>query len=96
LFLLFSDNLAVVLGFLALHDKHNTCIHCNYKINLHSFFVITLIYQLLAHGRWLTPGTPASSITKTGRYDTDEILLKVAINTIDQSRLNKYTYHYRA
>jgi len=25
------------------------------------------IYQLLAHGRWFSPGTPASSTTKTGR-----------------------------
>jgi hypothetical protein len=37
------------------------------------------IYQLLAHGRCLSPGTPASSITKTGRHDMVEILLKVAL-----------------
>jgi hypothetical protein len=37
------------------------------------------IYQLLAHGRWFSPGTPASSITKTGRHDIAEILLKVAL-----------------
>jgi len=36
---------------------------------------------LLAHGRWLSPGTPASSTTKTGRHDIAEILLKVALNT---------------
>jgi hypothetical protein len=40
------------------------------------------VYQLLAHGQWFSPGTPASSITKTGRYDIAElILLKVALNT---------------
>jgi hypothetical protein len=33
-------------------------------------------YQLLAHGRWFSPGTPASSTTKTGRHDIAEILLK--------------------
>ena len=27
------------------------------------------VYQLLAHGRWFFPGTPASSTTKTGRHD---------------------------
>jgi hypothetical protein len=43
------------------------------------------VYQLLAHGRWFSPGTPASSTTKTGRHDIDEILLKVALNTINQS-----------
>ena len=42
------------------------------------------VYQLLAHGRWFSPGTPASSITKTGRHDIAEILLKVALNTINQ------------
>jgi hypothetical protein len=24
------------------------------------------VYQLLAHGQWFSPGTPASSTTKTG------------------------------
>jgi hypothetical protein len=36
-------------------------------------------YQLLAHGWWLSPGTPASSTTKIGRHDIAEILLKVAL-----------------
>ena len=39
-------------------------------------------YQLLAHGRWFSQGTPASSTTKTGRHDIAEILLTVALNTI--------------
>ena len=29
-------------------------------------------YQLLAHGRWFSPGAPASSTTKTGRHDIAE------------------------
>jgi hypothetical protein len=37
------------------------------------------VYQLLAHGRWFSPGTPASSTTKTGRHDIAEILLKMAL-----------------
>jgi hypothetical protein len=40
---------------------------------------------LLAHGQWFSPGTPASSTTKTGRHDIAEILLKVALNTKNQS-----------
>jgi hypothetical protein len=42
---------------------------------------------LLAHGRWFSPGIPASSTTKTGRHDIAEILLEVALNTkkINQS-----------
>jgi hypothetical protein len=35
---------------------------------------------LLAHGRRFSPGTPASSTTKTGHQDIAEILLKVALN----------------
>ena len=55
------------------------------------------VYQLLAHGRWFSPGNPASSTTKTGRHDIVEILLKVALNTkksINQSIkiLKSYTY----
>jgi hypothetical protein len=41
-------------------------------------------YQLLAHGRWFSPSTPASSTTKTTRHEIAEILLKVALNTKNQ------------
>jgi hypothetical protein len=34
------------------------------------------VYQLLAHSRWFSPGTPASSTTKTGRHDIAEILFQ--------------------
>jgi len=37
------------------------------------------VYQLLAHGRWFSLGTPASSTTKTGCHNIAEILLKVAL-----------------
>jgi hypothetical protein len=42
------------------------------------------VYQLLAHGRWFSPGTPASSTTKTGPHDIAEILLKMALNNKNQ------------
>jgi len=44
----------------------------NYKKGIHDS-------QPLAHGRWFSPDTPASSTTKTGRHDKAEILLKVAL-----------------
>jgi hypothetical protein len=44
-------------------------------------FLSDKVYQLLSHGRRFSPGTPASSTTKTGRHDIAEILLKVALNT---------------
>jgi len=47
------------------------------------------VYQLLAHGRWFSLGTPASSTTKTGRHDIVEILLKVTLNTKTQIKSNK-------
>jgi hypothetical protein len=43
---------------------------------------------LLAHGRWFSP---ASSTTKTGRHDIAEILLKVALNTINE-KINQSMY----
>jgi hypothetical protein len=37
------------------------------------------VYQLLSHSRWFSPGTPASSTTKTGHHDIAEILFKMAL-----------------
>jgi hypothetical protein len=49
-------------------------------------------YQLLARGRWFSPGTPASSTTKTDRHDIAEVLLKVAFNTINKIKSSQQ-YH---
>jgi hypothetical protein len=51
------------------------------------------VYQLLAHGQWFSPGTPASSTIKTGRHHIAEILLKVALSTINQINpsINQFT-----
>ena len=45
------------------------------------------VCQLFAHGGWFSPGTPASFTTKTGRHDIAEILLKVALNTKVQIKI---------
>ena len=50
--------------------------------------------QLLAHGRWFSLGTPASSTTKTGGHDIAEIVLKVALNTKKQSEYSWNTAHW--
>ena len=47
------------------------------------------VCQLFALGRWFFPGTPASSTNKTSRHDIAEILQKVALNTINQSKINE-------
>jgi hypothetical protein len=36
-------------------------------------------------GRWFSPGTPVSSTNKTDRHDIAEILLKMALKTINQT-----------
>jgi hypothetical protein len=51
-------------------------------------FTICVGSDILAHGRWFSPVSPASSTTKTGRHDIAEILLKVALNTINQIKSN--------
>ena len=43
------------------------------------------VIQLLAHGRWFSPGTLTSSSTLTGHHDIGEILLKVALKKKNQS-----------
>ena len=39
------------------------------------------VCQWLVTGRWVSPGTPVSSMNKTG-YDITEILLKVVLSTL--------------
>ena len=51
----------------------------------------------LVTGRWFSPDTPVSSINKTDCHDMTEILLKVVLNTINQTRifwLDHYWWSY--
>jgi hypothetical protein len=52
------------------------------------------VYQLLGHGRQFSLGTLASSTTKTGDHDIAEILLKVALNTVNQIKSNLLFIRY--
>jgi hypothetical protein len=47
------------------------------------------VYQLLDRGWWFSAGTPASSTNTTGRHDIAEILMKVALNTINQKQIQE-------
>jgi hypothetical protein len=60
---------------------------CLYLYCVTSTVASDKVYQLLAHGRWFSSGTPVSSTTKTGGHDIAEILLKVALNTKIKSNL---------
>ena len=48
------------------------------------------VYQLIAHGRWFSPVSPASSTTKIGRLDIAEIFWKVALNTKNQIKVDEH------
>jgi hypothetical protein len=69
-------------------NKHNAKIQpgfVNYKKGCTRLAATSdKVYQLLAHGRWFSLGTPVSSTTKTGCHDIAEILLKVALNIKNQ------------
>ena len=44
------------------------------------------VCQWLAAGQWFSLGTPVSSTNKTDCHDITEILLKVALSTINQNQ----------
>jgi hypothetical protein len=53
--------------------------------NTHSIhYVIKFVSDIVA-GRWFSPGTLVFSTNKTDSHDITEILLKVALNTINQT-----------
>jgi hypothetical protein len=54
-------------------------------------FATDKVYPMLSHGRWFSPGTLASSITKTGRHDIAEILLIVALKSKNQIKNLNYS-----
>jgi hypothetical protein len=53
-------------------------------------FVIIIYYYWFNFNVWFCPGTPFSSTNKTDRHNITEILLKVALNTINQTILMDY------
>ena len=50
------------------------------------------VFLWLAVGWWFSLGTPVSSTNKTDVYNITEILLKVALNTINLSLFHLFTY----
>jgi hypothetical protein len=74
------------------------CLICYVHMNLCTRLTAASdkVYQLLAHGRCFSPVTPASSTTKTCRHDIHvvEILLKVALSTINEIKWNQINHIY--
>jgi hypothetical protein len=54
-----------------------------YKDFLHWDFIYRKFCQWLVTCQWFSPGTPVSSTNKTDHHDITEILLKVALSTIN-------------
>jgi hypothetical protein len=49
--------------------------------------IICFLDQIMRFtGQWFSPGPAVSSTNKTDRHDIAEILLKVALNTIKQTK----------
>jgi hypothetical protein len=54
------------------------------------------VCQWLVTGRWFSPCTPVSSTNKTDRHNITEIMLKVALNTINLKPYGHALYfHFR-
>jgi hypothetical protein len=47
------------------------------------------VNQWVGTGQWFAPGIPDSSPNKTNRHDITEILLKVALITLNQTKPNQ-------
>ena len=91
----FISCLPMVGGSLRVHSTHSRkwsslSVACPWSVVLSGCTRLTAasdqVYQLLSHGRWFSPDTPASSTIITDRHDIHvaEILQKVALNTINQ------------
>ena len=74
--------------------NNNPVLKITKKGALNSQPQVIKVYQLLAHGRWFSPGTPSSSITNTGRHDIAEILLKVALKPKIKSIMLPYSMRH--
>jgi hypothetical protein len=60
------------------------CVHEHTVVNVRNNLSRGLYsWKIVFNGRWFSSGIPAYSTPKTGRHDIAEILLKVALNTIE-------------
>jgi hypothetical protein len=50
------------------------------------------VCQWLAAGWWFSPGSPVSSTNKTDLHDITEILLKLMLSTINQTKPNLFQF----
>ena len=74
----------MVVGFTttyAINPYHQKC--CEFESHSDETTLCDKVCQWRWTGRWFSPGPPVSSSNKNDRHDITEILLKVALNTIN-------------
>jgi hypothetical protein len=64
-----------------------------YRTVLMTYVFLFFDHQLLNHGRWFSPVTPASSTTKINRHNIAEILLKTP--KINQNHRHRFVLQKR-
>ena len=77
----------MVVGFTTTYTistYHHQC--CEFEYCSGDTTLCDKVYQWLVAGLWWSPGTPVSSTNKTSPHKITEILLKVALNTINQNQ----------
>jgi hypothetical protein len=76
----------------AISAYHHWCCEFESRSRARYTTLCDKVCQWLATGRWFLPGTPVSSTNKIACFDilVTEILLKVALNTINQNKLDMY------
>ena len=71
------------------HLKINGLIKCKPESwsgrGVQHYVIMFVTCQWIATGRWFSPGHPVSPTNKTHQHDIAEILMKVALNTINQT-----------
>jgi hypothetical protein len=65
---------------------------CIYILSFIVHYINLLVCQWLVAGLWFSTLTPDSSTNKTDRHDIAEILLKVVLNTINQTYIKCFVW----
>ena len=78
-------------AFSAYHHKSCEFEPCSWRGMLDTTLCDSL--SVTATGQWFSPGTAVSDTNKTDRHDITEILLKVALNTINLNQPHFKLYY---
>ena len=80
------------LHMLSVSITTNVWVRTSFRRDVLDTILCDKVCQWLEAGRWFSPGTPVSSTNKTDRHDIANILLKVTLNNINQTK--PILYHF--